>query len=861
MSFESLGSNQFVCGRSSARSVGAPPAKGGVRPFPVPGAETRWSRDRLADWKHVRIEIALDFESRSVRGVVHHTFVPILDGLQTLELDCVELDVRSVRLKGGGRVTFESVDGRLRVRFARPLRAGRAATISVEYRGTPRRGLYFCGPDEHRPDTLLQAWTQGQDEDSRHWFPCWDYPNQKATTEVLATVPDGMKVLSNGRLVKRTRDRRRGLTTWHWSQKIPHVSYLVTLVAGEFETWESKWRDVPLTVYAPAGRLDDAKRACGRTARMMAHFSKVTGVAYPYEKYDQVFVQDFIFGGMENTTATTLTDTALLDARSFLDVSMDGLVAHELAHQWWGDLVTCRDWSHGWLNEGFATYFEQVWREEDLGQEEYDFHLLELRDAYLAEDGGHYRRAIVCNRYRDPVELFDRHLYQKGALVLHMLRRVLGDDLFWKSIRHYIATHREQNVETDDLRRAVESVTGRNLEGFFDQWVFRAGHPELKATYAWDDGKKIATITVKQAHKVDEETALFRMPLRVVFGLARGRTETREVEMRDVDGSWRFDLPSRPKWVNLDPGFGILKTLDFTPPREMLVAQLSGDGDVIGRVHAAGCLGKDGSPEAVKALAACLGSDAFWGVRGAAAAALGKARTAAARDALLRHVATDHPKVRRAVVQALGEWREDARVSKALTALVTAGDPSVLVEAHAARSLGLCRADGAFELLARAFDERDSWNDSVRSGCLGGMAGLKDLRGLEVARRAARPSASNSLRGAGVAALGALAKVKDAPKDDLVEELARLVRDPWLRVQMVACDALAALRDPRALPELDRAAQHDLDGRVRRSALEAARKVREGGSREDEIRALRDDLEKLREEIRKVRDQAAAKGK
>ncbi|NUN52653.1 MAG: M1 family metallopeptidase, partial [Planctomycetaceae bacterium] len=617
MSHESLGLSHAACGRMEG-GLAAASAPGGVkRPFPLPGTKARWSRDRKVDVHHIRLEVALDFRRKSIAGTATHVFTPILGDLASLELDCVDLRVRRVRMKGRrGTLRFTNADGVLSVRFPRPLPAGRKAEISVEYSGAPRRGLYFCGPDADRPGQLVQAWTQGQDQDARHWFPCYDYPNQKATTEVIATVPAHMKALSNGRLLRRTGNRAKRTATFHWKQSIPHVTYLVTLVAGEFETYSEKWKKVPMTVWAPAGRLADAKRACGKTRRIMEFFSRFTGLPYPYEKYDQVFVQDFIFGGMENTTATTLTDTALLDRRSFIDNTMDSLVAHELAHQWWGDLVTCRDWSHGWLNEGFATYFDALFREHDLGRDEYLLNILTLRDNYLAEDGGHYRRPIVCKEYRDPVEIFDRHLYEKGALVLHMLRNLLGDDLFTRCIRRYAEKHRGGNVETIDLRRTVEEVTGRNLEEFFSQWVFRAGHPDIKATFAWDEKRKTATVAVKQVQGTDDDTPdCFRMPLTIAFGTGGRRSETLEVRLTEREHSFERKLAARPKWVSVDPGFKVLKTLDFTPPRDMLVAQLSSDPDACGRIHAAACLGKEAAPEGVEALAKCLGSEReFWGV-------------------------------------------------------------------------------------------------------------------------------------------------------------------------------------------------------------------------------------------------------
>jgi aminopeptidase N len=858
MSLASFGLSHIACGRMRES---APAAAG--RPFPLPGTESAWSRDRKVDVKHIRLAIALDFRRKSIEGKATHVFAPILGGLESLELDCVDLEVVRVRMKGRPRpLRFTNADGVLSVKFPAPLPAGRESEVTVEYRGSPRRGLYFCGPDEHYPHRRVEAWTQGQDQDARHWFPCFDYPNQKATTEVIATVPIAMMALSNGRLLKRTENRSAGTATYHWKQGIRHVSYLVTLVAGEYEAIRYKWKKVPLTVWAPPGRKDDARRACDRTPRMMEFLSRVTGRPYPYEKYDQVFVQDFIFGGMENTTATTLTDTALLDRRSFVDTTMDSLVAHELAHQWFGDLLTCRDWSHAWLNEGFATWFDAAFREHDLGRDEYLVNVLGLRDNYLSEDGGHYRRAIVCKRYRDPVELFDRHLYEKGALVLHMLRERLGNELFGRCIRRYVARHAGGSVETVDLRRAIEDETGRNLEEFFDQWVFKGGHPDLKATFAWDEKKRVARVTVKQVQGTEDETpSVFRIPIVVALHLGGRRVETIRGTLESRERTFEAKLPSRPKWVNFDPGFTVLKTLDFTPPRDMLIAQIASDPDVVGRIHAAACLGKDGAPDAVAALGKCLGdARVFWAVRAAAAAGLGKAATAAARDHLLRHLRTEHPKVRRAAARALGEWRGDERAAAALHALLEKGDPSYLVEAEAASALGRTRSPRAYDLLARVYEDRPSWNEVVRCGVMSGLGALRDARGAGLARDAVRQGRHGNLRGAGVVALGKLLDVKDVPRTEMVEELVKLVEDWWLRVKLAACATVADAREEKALPALARVAATDLDGRVRRSAAEAARKIREGKDPGAEMKKLRDDLEGLREEFRKLRDDVAKKG-
>ena len=366
---------------------------------------------------------------------------------------------------------------------------------------------------------------------------------------------------------------------------------------------------------------------------------------------------------------------------------------------------------------------------------------------------------------------------------------------------------------------------------------------------------------MKQVQGTEDDTPpVFRTPLTIAFHLGGRRAEELKVRLEEREHVFERKLSARPKFISFDPGFRVLKTLDFAPPRDMLAAQIAGDPDLVGRVHAAGCLGKDASPEAVTALGKCVGNRReFWGVRAAAAAALGKAATAGARDVLLRHLRTRHPKVRRAAARALGEWRGDAKAADALHGLLEKGDPSYVVEAEAAAALGKTRSPRAFDLLARVYDDRPSWNEVVRGGALAGLAALRDLRGLDRARDAVKQGRHNSLRAMGVPVFGRLADVKDAPKTEIAEELVKLVEDWWLRVKIVACATVGEMGEEKALPALARAARHDLDGRVRRSAAEAARRIREGRDRGEEVRRLREDLEGLREELRKVRDEVRKK--
>jgi aminopeptidase N len=527
-----------------------------------------------------------------------------------------------------------------------------------------------------------------------------------ATSEIHVSVREPFIVISNGELRGVDAGPGAGMRTFHWHQDVPHVAYLTSIVAGEYSEIKDEWDGIPIQTYVPVGREADGEALARNTAEMMKLFSERTGIRYPYSKYAQVVVQDFIFGGMENVSATTLTDQALYDERARIDQDGDPLLAHEIAHQWFGDLLTCRDWSHGWLNEGFATFFELYWGEHHKGRDEFLMSLQGEIDSYLSEAGS-YRRPIVTNVYNAPMDLFDRHLYEKGGIVLNMLRVLLGETLFWKAIRHYANGRRGHNVVTPDLQRAIEESTGRNLDWFFDQWVYGAGHPEMSGSYAWDDSAKAAKLTLKQTQTGERVAEVFRLPLRLTFKLEDGSTHATTIEMAEREQTFYVPLAAKPKFVNVDGE--VLKTLDLDRPGEMLRAQLAEDDAVLGRIDAARALGKKSDKDAIVALGKALREDAFWGVQAEAAKALGSVRSNAALDELLASLDVQHPKARRAVVRALGEFREE-RAAEALARVIDEGDASYYIEASAAAAIGKTRTPAAFPALERSL-AKDSQND------------------------------------------------------------------------------------------------------------------------------------------------------
>ena len=795
----------------------------------------------------MRIQVALDVPGRSIDATVIQTVAPFNDGLQAFSLDAVEMEIHSVQVaKQAAQYDYDGL--RLTVHFPGPLNRGQEVQVSISYRATPRLGMYFIAPDEGYPDKPLQVWTQCQDEDARYWLPCHDAPNQKQTTEMIATVPGSWYALSNGRLLQE-KSNRNGTKTFHWFQEQPHSTYLITLAAGEFARIEAKHGNLPVDCFVEAKDTADGERTFVNTAAMIGVFEDVTGMPFPWAKYDQIVVRDFVFGGMENTSATTMTENILFDAKAARDFNSDDLISHELAHMWWGDLLTCRDWSHGWLNESFATFMELLWRERHRGIDEYREGVIDNTNLYLGE---RYRRPIVSNVFRDPIDIFDRHLYEKGSVVLHMLRGVLGDEAFFRSLQRYCHDNQFRNVVTQDLVDAIDAETGRNLEWFFDEWVYKPGHPTFKVSWSWDEDAKLASVTVKQTQKTDDGTPIFRMPLTIDFRKGRGRTQVFRVEVTDADHTFVFPMAAKPDLCRFDPYNELLKELDFDKSVGELRLQLRDDDAISGRSLAAAGLGKKGGPEATQALESAVMQDRHWSVQVAAAKALGELRTTGARDALLRCLGVRNLKARRGVVAALGEFHGDETVFEALRPIARR-DRSWFVEAEANRSIGKLRLPASFEVIRGNID-RPSFRQVVRVGCIDGLVELRDDAGFELIAGCARYGAPFQARAVAVGALARLGEHFPERKRPLGDQIAAFLRDPDFRVRIAAANALRTLKAADQVPALEAMAARELDGRGVRTAREVAGVLRKGINTDDEVRALRDDFEKLRDENSHLRD-------
>jgi aminopeptidase N len=456
--------------------------------------------NRTYDVLHYKIEIKLDDMTKSVDGKVTTTLVPLFPALKTVVFDAGDMKIKSVKDAKGKELKFTSTSSDVSIELVQPHSYRDTLVVSIEYSCTPKQGLTFNNTDGSIPGKRPQIWSQGEETTNHFWFPCYDYPNDKSTSEVIGTVNAKYSLLSNGKLIGVKENKRDKTKTFHWKESKPHSSYLVMIAAGEYTILRDNLGKLPLEYWVYPDDTTNARESFKYTPAMIKFFNETIGFDYPWEQYAQIILQDH-FGGMENTSATTLSDTwAVPDARARIDNPSISLLAHELSHQWWGDLVTCKDFRDMWLNESFASYYDPLFLRSILGQSEFEYTMYQNQQAGVAVDTTRGRKPIVS------VESYGENVYPRGSAVLHMLRFLIGDDLYQRAIKHYITKHAFQPVETNDLKIAIEETTGQNLQWFFDEWVYKAGHPIFDVSYQWNESSKEIALSVRQTQKMDSLT-------------------------------------------------------------------------------------------------------------------------------------------------------------------------------------------------------------------------------------------------------------------------------------------------------------------------------------------------------------------
>lgn len=834
----------------------------GRKSFILPGAKPHYTPDRPGNVQHIFLDLILDIPNQSFQGSSTITLKPVQSGLTHLTLDAEDLTIDSVQIDQVSQ-PFHYDGKQLQIQLLQPTTLNPIDLVIHYHVNHPQRGLYFIQPNQDDPDKPTQVWTQGEDEDSRFWFPCFDYPGQLATSEIRVEVPKPYIAVSNGELVN-TEDKGDN-TIYHWRQNQVHPTYLMTLAVGDFAKIEDRWNEIPVEYYVEKGREDDAKRTMGKTPRMIEFFSQQFGYSYPYPKYAQVCVADFIFGGMENTSTTLLTDRCLLDERAMIDQQRaESLVAHELAHQWFGDLLVIKHWSHAWIKEGMASYSEVLWTEQEYGKDDAAYYILNEARSYLSEDSSRYRRPIVTNIYREAIELYDRHLYEKGACIYHMIRGELGEEAFTQAIHNFVQNNAHRTVETVDLLRAIDDATGRNLSPLFDQYVFRGGHPDFKVSYSWDAENQLAKLTVTQTQgKTDKdvtENELFDLNLPVGFGYVSEEGEVcfehLSLHLQEKEHSFYFPLPQQPQFISFDQGNYHLKTVTLEYPNQELKTQLKFDPDPISRIYAAEALGKKGGLEVIQVLGERLKNEPFWGVRAEVAKQLGKIKLQQAIPELVTGLKDEHPKVRRAVLEGLANFKTEESY-QAVKEVAKQGDPSYYTEATALRMLGKM-ATGNFkekeaeviELFREGLENRSSWNEVIRGGIIGGLSQMKTSETamgmilLYTYSKVPQPLRLSAIRALGTVSTGQ----EQAQVETILEQLDALSGESFFLTQVSVVTALKQMQTSQAISILQTLGEQTADGRVRRMAEEAVKTVQEKLGSDKAIKELRDEFDRLKQE-------------
>jgi aminopeptidase N len=789
------------------------------RPFHIPEARPHYPRDTLVRPSHFRIDLRLDFQMKKVEGFCEVTLSPVVPGLREVRLDASGMDIRGVAMDG--RPARFDYDGQtLKVETGESFEGSHV--IRVDYSSTPAEAVYFVGPDDEYPDKPVQAWTQNEADFASHWFPCVTSPAVKSSSELVLRVPKGFRAISNGVLVSSAEEG--GLSVFHWKEDIPHSSYLTSFVVGEFSEIRQEARGVPLSYFFPERKRKDVLRYFGETPKMIEVFEDLTGVKYPYKKYAQTTVEDFIFGGMENLNATTLAMNYYPEEGSAEDFQSSystphrnavNLVAHELAHQWFGDLVTCRDWTHAWLNEGFATYMQNLYLERTRGADVARWDLGSRGVEYFGEDEDDYRRAIVDREYVYSDDLFDNTLYEKGAWMIHELRYVLGDRTFFAGVKRYLEAHRLGSADTHDFRRAMEEASGRSLERFFEQSFYREGYPEFEVEYSWDEESKAASFRVKQTHDPASAPSVFVLPCDLVLYEGKRRRSMR-VSLDSRDQTFTFTCERRPDIAEFDPQHWLLKKVKFLKTLELLRSQLSSSEDASSRADAARSLGELKANGAVRALAEAAAKEQFWGVKDAAIRALGEIGTDEALLAVEGLGLPGERRVRRAIAAALGAFKQEG--ARSSLARILGEDESPYVRCEAALSVAKSWPEGALPLLKEAMKVHTT-NEALAEACLEACGKLPDGGVPELFADSLKYGRPTRVR------IGALKGIK--ARGRATEEEVRtireiLLRDKEFRVrQYVISTLIPALGDARFAAAAKEASEKDRDYRIRRKALEA----------------------------------------
>ncbi|MFN5324096.1 MAG: M1 family metallopeptidase [Bacteroidota bacterium] len=644
---------------SENNQVNAPaPAEPAATPELI---EYRASDPIMHDLIHTKLEVSFDWPQKELIGKAKITLKPHFYPQSMLYLDARGMDIKSVRMvhsKTSFDLDFEYRNDSICITLDKVYSPKDTINIAVDYVAKPEalpkggsdaiasdKGLYFINADGSDPKKPRQIWTQGETQSSSVWFPTIDRPNQNTTQEIYITVDTSFVTLSNGKLISSTTDAKAGTRTDYWKQDLPHAPYLFMMAIGKYAVVKDYWKGMEVSYYVEPEYEAHARGIFNHTPEMLEFFSKKFGVDYPWEKYAQVVVRDFVSGAMENTSASIFGEFVQKDDRELHDATNDDIVAHELSHHWFGDLVTCESWSNLPLNESFATYCEYLWNEYKYGRDEADWALNSDLKSYLQE-ARTKQVDLIRFEYDDKEDMFDRHSYQKGGRILHMLRNAVGDEAFFAALKIYLDENRFKPVEVHHLRLAFEKATGRDMNWFFNQWFLDKGHPIIEISYDYQVETNFQKVTITQKQDF-ANTPLYTLPLEIDIYTSSG-VKRHSVTMRKSSETFEFKVDAKPLLVNVDAKKLLLCTKIDNHSDEEFAYMFRHAPLLMDRLESLSRFAKDAKPGTMAGdiLTEAL-NDSFWGIRSTAVKSA-KGMASSQRAKLMEMASNDpHPAVRR----------------------------------------------------------------------------------------------------------------------------------------------------------------------------------------------------------------------
>ncbi|GEM_PF-685997 len=795
-----------------------------------------YTADNSVDFLHMRLDIRFaleDFRDRRCQGQVTWTVRARSEKIDVIRLNAVGLAIRRVLANDGLPLEFSNDDQEISVRLRRPLGMGETAEFTVEYSlDNPEKGMHFIRAAS--PATRPMIYTMSEPEEARYWAPCHDWPNERWTSDFFITVPDPFKAVANGRLVETKADAPRKATTFHWRNDAMIDPHLMGFAVGELVELRTEWRGKPVFIFTQPGSEASARFTFERVPRMLEFFTRLTRTEFPFESYGHVTVIKHHHGGMEHAGFSFVNPDYTAENENGewpREQTESWLIAHMLAHQWFGGLANYRSVSQAWLNEGFAMLLDRLWTAHTDSPDRFDFELAALARHIASTDSSETGKPMVRRDLADLEEIYQfdgGKIYMKGLWVLQMLRAELGETVFWQGVRDYLEEHRWQSVETTDLRQALEKASGRDLEQFFQQWVYGRGIPHLEVSYAWELSGRRARIGVRQTQKIDSTTPAFSVPLPFYFRLG-GQDRFETVFLRDREQQFAFDFPVEPSQFVVDPHGALLKSLSATVPREYLRRQLLHGPTALARGAAAEALNHDRTSETIAMLQTELANETeFWGARAAAADALGRSQTGEALSGLLRiaQLGTTHPRVLGRVLAALGEFPDSADAHETVLKYVDSKQP-LWVEQAAVAALASFRRNSAManrtiDILDRA--ARKPTRRYVRAAAWTALGQLANTNTFQLAWEIAQPS-GDEMRPRAIQLLGTLGR-EESLRERVRRALISWLSDPDAQAQHAAIAALGALQDPKALADLERFSRSAAPRELRDLAKETVERLR-----------------------------------